>query len=156
MVRQAAGILVVSLACAALANVVSPRRIPWREDWSRRVEAKALKEGLPLVSIEQTRRFYDAKTHVFLDARPATDYRAGHIPGAHSIPYDNLDEGLVEAQQYLTAAQPIIAYCSGKSCDDSFLLALFLRNNGFTNVVLYADGFEQWKADGYPVEGGAP
>ena len=155
-IRQAAGILAMAVVCGALANTISPRRIPWREDWSNYIEAKALKQNIALASTDRAKVLFNAGTHVIFDARPAADYREGHIAGAHSLPYDDLDNGLVGAQKYLTPAQPILVYCSGTSCDDSFLLALFLRKNGFTNVVLYTGGFDQWKAAGLPVEGGAP
>jgi rhodanese-related sulfurtransferase len=47
-----------------------------------------------------------------------------------------------------------MTYCSGKNCDESFLLTLYLRRQGFTNVVLFTGGFETWTARGHPVERG--
>ena len=144
----------MAAACGAASQLVRRDRIPWFEDWSNYIEAKALKEDIPLVTVKQAMTFLQSGTHVILDARPAADYEAGHIPTALSIPYDSIADAMVTAQQYLTPSQPIMTYCSGKKCDESFLLTQYLRRQGFTNVVLFAGGFETWSAEGYPVERG--
>ena len=128
--------------------------IPWFEDWSSHIEAKALKEGVPLATAAQVLAFLQAGTHVILDARPAVDYEAGHIPTARSVPYLSVDDAMAAVQQYLTPSGPILTYCSGKTCDESFLLTQYLRRQGFTNVTLFAGGFETWSAEGHPVEKG--
>jgi rhodanese-related sulfurtransferase len=71
-----------------------------------------------------------------------------------SLPYQAVEDALSNAQALLTPAQPIVTYCSGEDCDESFLLTLYLKQQGFTNVVLFAGGFSQWKTGGHPVEGG--
>jgi DNA-binding transcriptional ArsR family regulator len=44
-----------------------------------------------------------------LDVRPEDEYRAGHIPGAMSVPLDQLEKLLSE----LPREQEIVAYCRG-------------------------------------------
>lgn len=151
---NAAGILLVAVACGASSQLVRRDRIPWFEDWSNYIEAKALREGIPLATAAQAMTFLQSGTHVILDARPTSDYGAGHIPTAISVPYDSVAAAMVTAQQYLTPSRPIMTYCSGKNCDESFLLTQYLRSQGFTNVVLFAGGFETWSAEGHPVERG--
>jgi rhodanese-related sulfurtransferase len=147
-------LLLVSILLGGAANLVSPRRIPWVEDWTHYIEAKALKAGVTLVTAKQVEDMIHGGTYVVFDARPEADYQAGHLPGAVSLPYQFVEEALAGAQALLTPAQPIVAYCSGEDCDESFLLTLYLRKQGFTNVVLFAGGFDQWKAGGHPVEDG--
>jgi len=149
-----AGILILAVACAAASQLVRRDRIPWFEDWANHIESKALKEGISLATVAQAMTFLQSGTHVILDARPAADYEAGHIITALSAPYASIEEALVEVQAVLTPAQPIMTYCSSKNCDESFLLTQYLRRQGFTNVVLFADGFETWSAAGYPIERG--
>ena len=151
---NAAGILIVAVACGAASQLVRRDRIPWFEDWSSYIEAKALKEGIPLATAAQVMTFLQSGTHLILDARPAADYEAGHLPTARSVPYDSVADAMVAVQQYLTPSGPIMTYCSGKDCDESFLLTQYLRQQGFTNVVLFAGGFETWSAEGHPVERG--
>ena len=45
----------LALACGTLANLFLPMRIPWVEDWAHYIEARALKEGLPLAPLEVIR-----------------------------------------------------------------------------------------------------
>src|SRR5258708_5582292 len=47
-----------------------------------------------------------------LDVRPAAEYAAGHIPGAVSVPHDQLAARLSE----LPAGPDIVAYCRGRYC----------------------------------------
>ena len=148
------GILIVAVACAAASQILRRDPIPWFENWSNYIEAKALKEGIPLATAAQAMTYLQSGTHVILDARPAADYAAGHLPTALSVPYESVADAMVMAQQYLTPSRPILTYCSGKKCDESFLLTQYLRQQGFTNVVLFAGGYETWSAEGHPVERG--
>ena len=152
---NAAGVLIVAVACGTASQLVRRDPIPWLEDWSNYIEAKALKEGIPLVTAAQVMVFLQSGTHVILDARPAADYVLGHIPTALSAPYESIADAMVTVQQRLTPSGPIMTYCSGKNCDESFLLTQYLRRQGFTNVVLFAGGFETWSAEGHPVERGS-
>jgi len=52
----------------------------------------------------------------------------------------------------LTPDTPILTYCSGEECDESFQVSEFLREQGFTNVVLFAGGYTAWEAGGLPTE----
>lgn len=154
LVAQIAIVVALTLACGTAANLLSPRRIAWFEDWSRYIETRALAERIPLATAEQAHRFVSAGSHLVLDARPLPDFEDGRLPGAHSVPYDDREAGLAQVQMFLTPAQPILTYCSGASCDESLLLTLHLRDLGFTNLVLFAGGFDAWRAAGFPVEGG--
>lgn len=49
---------------------------------------------------------------VVLDVRPAPEYAAGHLPGAGSIPLEELKDRLVELPEDLE----VIAYCRGAYC----------------------------------------
>ena len=142
----------VALACGTLANLFLPMRIPWVEDWAHYIEARALKEGLPLAPLDVAHAASTSGSHLLLDARPAVDYGNGRIPSAVSLPYNSVEDAFENVKVLLTREQPLITYCSGLECDDSFMLALFLREQGFTNVVLFAGGFEAWEKAGYPVE----
>ncbi|GAA3550365.1 metalloregulator ArsR/SmtB family transcription factor [Amycolatopsis ultiminotia] len=47
-----------------------------------------------------------------IDVRPAEEYTAGHIPGAVSVPFEELAARLAE----LPSDQEIVAYCRGAYC----------------------------------------
>jgi rhodanese-related sulfurtransferase len=137
-------ILLVSLVAGTAANLVSPSRIKWIHDWSTYVADEAEEKGIRVVDIDQVRAIVEAGSHFIFDARPASDYAAGNITGAFSLPVENID---VEFEQYapvLTPDQAILVYCSGKECDESLLLGTRFIEHGFTNVVLFAGGYSEW------------
>ncbi len=143
---QVAVILLAAAALGVLAQTISPRRIPWREDWSRYVETKALAAGLPLASLDDAQRIVAGQTHLILDARSMADYDRGHLPGAMPLPHAQLETAYLDIAPLLTPEQPIMVYCSGLECDESFLLSLHLREQGFTNVSLFVGGYAAWQA----------
>ena len=82
-----------------------------------------------------------------LDVRPLEEYRAGHIPGALSVPLDHLKEILAE----LPADQEIVAYCRGPYCVLAVQAVEVLREKGF-NAIRLEESVQDWRAMGLPVE----
>ena len=144
LLTQAAVLIGISLALGGAAQIFSPTRIPWHEDWSRYVESKALQVGLRLAAVEDVRAMVEQNTHLLLDARSVADYDRGHIPGALSLPQTQLDTYYPEILPLLTPDQPLLVYCSGLECDESLLLSAYLREQGFTNVTLFVGGYQAW------------
>jgi rhodanese-related sulfurtransferase/DNA-binding transcriptional ArsR family regulator len=87
---------------------------------------------------------------VVIDVRPRQEHRAGHIPGALSIPVDELDEHLAA----LPRRKQVVAYCRGPYCVMAYEAVAKLRASG-RRARRLADGFPEWRAAGLPVEGAA-
>jgi len=81
-----------------------------------------------------------------LDVRPAEEYAAGHIPGALSIPLDELAERLGD----LPADQEIVAYCRGAYCVLAYDAVRLLTARGRPARRL-ADGMLEWRLADLPV-----
>src|SRR5438132_12823170 len=84
---------------------------------------------------------------VVLDVRPEPEYRAGHIPGAQSVPLD----ALASLAPKLPRRREIVAYCRGPYCvyaDDAVRL---LQARGLKARRLDI-GFPEWQRAGLPVE----
>lgn len=81
-----------------------------------------------------------------LDVRPVEEYRAGHIPGALSVPLADLDRHLAK----LSRDRQIVAYCRGPYCVLAIEAVELLRSRGF-NAVRLEDGVQDWRAMGFPV-----
>ena len=84
---------------------------------------------------------------VVIDVRPTLEYAAGHIPGARSIPIDQLDDAL----DALPRSREIIAYCRGPYCvyaDDAVRL---LRASGFKARRLDT-GYPEWARAHHPTQ----
>ncbi len=152
---QRIGILLLLGAVAAgVANRVHPRKIPWVQDWSRHVEAKAAKQNIKVIPLSVALNKFKTSESLFVDARSAEEFSKGHIPGAHSIPFQSFEEHFAELVDLMDSNKELIFYCTNRKCDDSLLLAIELQAMGCSNLVLYVDGFELWKKHGGAVEGG--
>jgi len=81
-----------------------------------------------------------------LDVRPVEEYRAGHIPGALSIPVADLKARL----QDLPKDREVIAYCRGPYCVMAVDATTLLRQKGFTAHRL-EQGVADWRARGWRV-----
>jgi rhodanese-related sulfurtransferase/DNA-binding transcriptional ArsR family regulator len=81
-----------------------------------------------------------------LDLRPGAEYEAGHIPGAVSVPLDQLPARLAE----MPNARDIVAYCRGPYCVMAPQGVDLLRAHGLPARRL-EDGLPEWRLAGYPV-----
>lgn len=81
-----------------------------------------------------------------VDVRPAAEYRAGHLPGAQSVPLDRLASLLEE----LPSDLEVVAYCRGPFCVFAPAAVRALRAAGFKAERL-EDGFPEWRRAGLPV-----
>ena len=101
----------------------------------REVSLEALKE-----------RREAAPTFTLIDVREGEEYRAGHIPGAVSVP-----RGFLESRIESVApdrAAPIVLYCAGGT--RSALAARTLLEMGYAHVESANPGFARWKDLRYP------
>ena len=84
---------------------------------------------------------------VVLDVRSREGFQGGHIPGAKSIPFEELAERFKE----LPKDKEIISYCWDVTCLLCTRAALFLAKKGFQAKELLG-GIEEWKKVNFPVE----
>jgi rhodanese-related sulfurtransferase/DNA-binding transcriptional ArsR family regulator len=84
-----------------------------------------------------------------LDVRPAAEYAAGHIPGAVSVPLEELQARVGE----LPPDAEIVAYCRGPYCLLASSALEMLRGHGFRARRL-EDGLPEWRLAGLPVANG--
>lgn len=143
--KRVLAILCTSLLLAVAVNSIHPRRIPWVQDWNGYAESKAIAAGIRVVPLSRAYALHQAGGHLFVDARPADEYAAAHIPGAVSLPFQSLDGHVDALAALLESDRPLVVYCSNRKCDDALLLALQLQEMGQTNLLYYADGFERWR-----------
>ena len=106
------------------------------------------------LSFENAKKLFMEKSAVFIDARSMDAYVKGHIPGARSLPWHDIDRRFIEVTEDIPSDTLIITYCDGPTCDLSCDLALFLLDMGFNNVRVLPDGWEEWIKDHLPVEKG--
>jgi rhodanese-related sulfurtransferase len=105
------------------------------------------KEGLEAVSRETLLERVGAGMVAVLDVRPPEEYRAGHLPGALSIPLPELRRRLAE----LPRDREIVAYCRGPYCVLSVEAVEILRAEGF-RAVRMEEGVQEWQQHGLNIE----
>jgi rhodanese-related sulfurtransferase len=158
-VKEISILLGISVALALIVNTISPRGIALVGQWDT---AKGVTAAEPYLADEKKLEGIDSadwakdlfdKGHVlFVDVRSQENYEQGHIPGAVSLPLDQYDEKIQSFLSRYSLDQPMVTYCSGRTCEDSHTLARLLLEAGFTDVRVFIDGFPGWEAEGYPVE----
>jgi len=82
-----------------------------------------------------------------IDVRPREEYENGHLPGAISVPLEELEERLDE----LPDDEEIVAYCRGPYCLLSADAVEALREHG-RDAIRLEDGVREWQQRGYPVD----
>jgi len=152
-------LLGVSVLLALTVNFISPRGIALIGQWDtakgvitadpQPAEERKLQE---IDSVTWAKEIYDKGHVLFVDARSQNNYEQGHIPGAVSLPLGQFDQMIESFLSKHALDQPMVTYCSGRTCEDSHHLARLLLEAGFTDVRVFIDGFPGWEAEGYPVE----
>ncbi|HMO59167.1 MAG TPA: metalloregulator ArsR/SmtB family transcription factor [Roseiflexaceae bacterium] len=86
---------------------------------------------------------------LLLDVRPAEEFAAGHLPGALSLPLEELPMRLAE----LPATALIVTYCRGPLCvyaDEALAQVIASGRRG----VRLEEGVAEWQVAGYMLEHG--
>jgi rhodanese-related sulfurtransferase len=84
------------------------------------------------------------KVGIVIDSRPKMKkFNKGHIPGAINIPFSQFDKmaGLLPADK----GALVVFYCEGLACPLSHKSAFKAEKLGYSNVVVYAKGYPNWK-----------
>lgn len=84
---------------------------------------------------------------LLLDVRPALEFAAGHLPGAISIPLDELPMRLAE----LPSTGLVVTYCRGPLCVYADEALEQIRASGRHGARL-EEGVAEWQLAGYPLE----
>lgn len=113
----------------------------------------AAPETLRIISLDQLKRVIDQKKAMLIDARTPEEYDEGHIAGAvnfYAMEVGNYFDRIVE----IPRDSLVVMYCSNPHCHFARTLAGFFLDFGFTNILLYDDGWDGWTDAGMPVATG--
>lgn len=87
---------------------------------------------------------------VLVDVRPSAEYAAGHLPGAASVPPDQLDR-LDELLSSVGSEESIVAYCRGPYCVFADDAIRYLAARG-RHALRLVEGVPEWRHRGGLVE----
>jgi rhodanese-related sulfurtransferase len=100
------------------------------------------------ISADELRRRMRKNEVALLDVRPQVEYQSGHLPGAISIPLDELERRLNE----LPRDKTIVAYCRGPYCVFADEALGLLTTRGW-KVARLEEGVAEWQLAGRALEG---
>jgi len=149
---QVPAILLAAGMLAFSANALRPDSLPLIGYWSIEARMTTVTGERLDISLQEAVKLFNGRSAVFLDARSADDYARGHIRGARSLPWQDVDRFFMEVTGDLETETPIITYCDGETCNLSHDLTLFLKEAGFMNVRALVNGWTVWREGHFPVE----
>ena len=90
------------------------------------------------------------RSFFLVDTLPAGSYAETHIPGAYSLPLEDIP---IRARDLLPDLDAdIVVYCGGFTCPIAHQAAELLREHGYTHVRHYHGGLADWIEGGGMVE----
>jgi len=159
IIKEMNFLLGIAIISAFTVNFFSPKGIALVGQWGESPGVVASKANsdvfsgkLEIKDVKAAKQIFDKGKVVFLDARSLEKFRIGHIKGAESLPLDQFDNFIKAFKMKYPANTFLITYCSGRTCDDSHRLEELLFDHGYVNVSIFIDGYQSWKAEGYPIE----
>lgn len=151
---QIPALVILSAVAALTVNAVRTERLPLIGDFSAAARVTTATGERMDIHLEEVQKLFSANRAVFFDARSGEDYARGHIRGARSLPWHEVDFSFMAATADLELTTPIVTYCDGETCELSHDLALFLRDAGFTDTRVFVNGWTVWQQAGLPVATG--
>jgi rhodanese-related sulfurtransferase len=106
-----------------------------------------------VITLDQMKRAVGEKKGMLFDARTPDEYAAGHIPGAANL-YAMAPESWVDRIAEVPRDTLVLIYCSNPHCPFGKTLAEFLGSFGFTNMLLFDEGWDAWTGAGLPTASG--
>lgn len=158
-VRELIYLLGLAVIAAFLVNYFSPKGIALKGSWdvddgviTAFSKENVVVHEIEIQSVMEAKRLYDENESVFVDARISGAFLEGRIKGAVSLSVYDYDDLIDDFVRRYSFDRKMITYCSGRECDESHLLASFLKEEGYMNVRVFIDGLPEWEKKGFPVE----
>ncbi len=136
--RAGLALLALPLLPAVATGLWHPKRPDWAALW-------APDGGVRQVDMATARTEFAGA--LWIDAREAEAYAAGHVPEALSLNETAWEAGLAGLAEAWDGTRAIVVYCGGESCHASESVARRLKRElGFDKIVVLRGGWDAWQA----------
>ncbi|HVN55239.1 MAG TPA: metalloregulator ArsR/SmtB family transcription factor [Anaerolineaceae bacterium] len=139
------------LADAAIARLwIELRRVAERQlaEVERALDQyRSHRSAFQRISVEDLLSGLNRDEILLIDARPEVEFQAGHLPGAVSIPVQQLPARIDDLPDHKT----LVAYCRGPYCVDADEALIILAAHGYT-VKRLEEGVAEWHEAGLSIE----
>lgn len=85
-----------------------------------------------------------------VDLRPRSEFEKRHVPGAHSIPFNEFDAEALVLSRELPLPEPL--YMISKTGEHAQIAAEKMERLGLVNLVIVEGGMQAWGQAGLPVD----
>ena len=99
------------------------------------------------IDIKIAKELFD-KNVLFIDARAEEFYNDGHIPNA--ICSDDFDSLVEQLEKKIEIDEQFVVYCSDSDCGSSEDLSYEFQSIGYSNILLFKGGWQEWVDADYP------
>lgn len=113
--------------------------------------AQGEEKGFTVISTEQLEAMIgtNAKNFLLIDARTKEEYQEAHIVGAISIPAKTFEDSATLLPN--EKSFQLVFYCNGVKCGKSKKAAKKAAALGYTNILIYGEGFPVWEEKGLKI-----
>ena len=137
MIRKTARQALVLAALALLPAIAQALYLRDRVSWQARPASDE-------VTVRQANQW--GSVVMWIDARPAEEFSANHVPGALLLNTDDWDRLLGPVLNSWSPGRRLVVYCSKQTCGASHEVARRLKDEaGLKNVFVLSGGWEAWQ-----------
>ncbi len=102
------------------------------------------------ISMKHVRELKGSGEEVFfINVLPKEEYRKNHIPGSINIPLKGEEDFVQRVEKIVPSKNhKIVLYCENEKCQESEIAAKQLEEKGFSYVMDFTGGMQEWKEAG--------
>lgn len=104
-----------------------------------------LREGITPLHLDTAILLHADTNFLFVDARPASVFRRGHIPRAVNFPEEDFDSLYGGFAAKVSQDRPLVVYCDGIECRASEILSRKFVEKGHRFVHCFFGGWIEWR-----------
>lgn len=142
---QGASFAFVALLCGMVYHFVNDAGLLANAEATATIQQAHAGRFIPKIGERKVRSLLEGGA-VFIDARFGRDYEAGHLEGAISVPVDASDVELQKATADIAKDSPIVVYCQSSKCKHAEIVAIKLKDEGYSNISIFRGGWGEWVA----------